>query len=96
MVLAGTPDCRKCEHQRGVLGSTHSACHHPSIQREHGMELLAVLGGLPDLNAASRLGVTCHAHGLRSGWFAWPYNYDPVWLLSCNGFQERETAEVRG
>lgn len=27
-----------------------------------------------------------NAHGIRSGWFRWPLNFDPVWLVSCDGF----------
>jgi hypothetical protein len=25
-------------------------------------------------------------YGVKMGWFFWPVNYDPVWLISCNGF----------
>jgi len=28
-------------------------------------------------------------HGIKKGWFHWPYNFDPVWLEKCNGFKER-------
>jgi hypothetical protein len=28
-------------------------------------------------------------HGIRKGWFAWPLNFDPVWLESCNGFSDK-------
>ena len=24
--------------------------------------------------------------GIHNGWFIWPYSFDPVWLLECNGF----------
>ena len=27
-----------------------------------------------------------HEYGIKSGWFMWPLNYDPVWLISCDGF----------
>lgn len=30
--------------------------------------------------------VSANAHGIRSGWFRWPLNFDPVWLESCTGF----------
>lgn len=26
-------------------------------------------------------------HGRRNGWFIWPWNYDPIWLESCDGFK---------
>lgn len=25
-------------------------------------------------------------HGIEKGWFAWPFNFDPVWLQACDGF----------
>lgn len=25
--------------------------------------------------------------GLRGGWFSWPYNFDPVWLLECDSYE---------
>ena len=27
--------------------------------------------------------------GITKGWFDWPYNFDPVWLISCDGFEQR-------
>lgn len=27
-------------------------------------------------------------HGDRKGWFLWPLNFDPVWLLACSGFSD--------
>lgn len=27
--------------------------------------------------------------GIKHGWFLWPFNFDPTWLLSCSGFAER-------
>jgi hypothetical protein len=30
-----------------------------------------------------------NAHGIRSGWFFWPVNFDPVWLESCDGFEKK-------
>ncbi|RKX65102.1 MAG: hypothetical protein DRP42_05335 [Tenericutes bacterium] len=25
-------------------------------------------------------------HGKQMGWFMWPINFDPTWLLECDGF----------
>ena len=36
------------------------------------------------------LGITADRHGFLSGWFFWPANFDPVWLLSCKGFTPKE------
>ena len=27
-------------------------------------------------------------HGIKSGWFMWPMNFDPIWLDLCNGFED--------
>ena len=32
--------------------------------------------------------VSGHETGIKSGWFMWPLNYDPVWLQSCDGFSD--------
>jgi hypothetical protein len=26
--------------------------------------------------------------GIRRGWFMWPLNFDPSWLVSCDGFSD--------
>ena len=28
-------------------------------------------------------------HGIRKGWFMWPLNFDPTWLVSCDGFSDK-------
>ena len=34
--------------------------------------------------------VTAHEHGKKMGWFSWPFNFDPVWLISCDSFKGRD------
>lgn len=34
-----------------------------------------------------------NAHGIRMGWFIWPVNFDPVWLISCDGHDFVTNAE---
>ena len=33
--------------------------------------------------------VVGYFHGAKQGWFWWPYNFDPTWLVSCNGFEKK-------
>ena len=40
--------------------------------------------------AMKRLNISGNAHGIKSGWFYWPINFDPVWLESCNGFEAKK------
>ena len=30
------------------------------------------------------------SHGIDKGWFFWPFNFDPTWLISCSGFKGKE------
>lgn len=30
-------------------------------------------------------------HGIAHGWFAWPWNFDPIWLESCDGFEKAKS-----
>jgi hypothetical protein len=34
------------------------------------------------------------AHGIKNGWFVWPYNFDPTWLIECDGWAEAGTVRV--
>ena len=34
--------------------------------------------------------VTGDAHGISMGWFMWPVNFDPVWLISCDSYSTDE------
>ena len=34
--------------------------------------------------------VTGNPHGIKKGWFCHPFNFDPVWLESCDGFKQKE------
>ena len=29
-------------------------------------------------------------YGIKSGWFFWPINFDPVWLESCDSFKVKD------
>jgi hypothetical protein len=31
-----------------------------------------------------------HEHGVKNNWFMWPWNFDPAWLVSCDGFAVRD------
>ena len=28
--------------------------------------------------------------GIEGGWFHWPYNFDPLWLKSCDSYMKKE------
>lgn len=32
-------------------------------------------------------------HGIKHGWFSWPFDFDPIWLEACSGFIDRKKLE---
>lgn len=90
------PDCYKCEHRRKLVSNAHSKCVHPLTgkgSRNEIRDLISSIGTIPiSEKAVISLDVKAHSRGVEMGWFAWPVNFDPVWLLSCSGFEEKEGA----
>lgn len=87
------PNCYQCIHRRDLAGDTHSRCTHPRAGgKDPGLEVMAILasvrrvGPVADLAGAEALNIEANPHGVKSGWFNWPFNFDPVWLEGCDGF----------
>jgi len=62
------------------------------------LRLLAILGSggrLPPIKGKG-LNVKGHPHGVKHGWFNYPWNFDPMWLLECDGFEPLEDDLVKG
>ena len=94
----GKPNCYKCIHRRSLPGDAHSSCDHPKAGKNKNplgsmMAIFASVGKVnPTINfdGAKKLNIQAHSHGVKRGWFNWPYNFDPVWLVSCDGFSSKE------
>jgi len=90
------PDCYKCKHRGEVPGSAHSRCKHPSTGVAHDNPMLglfaifASVGRVPAINADTGLNIKGDPHGIRNGWFNWPFNFDPTWLENCEGFEAKD------
>jgi hypothetical protein len=100
--MSDKPNCYKCKWRGEVLGSAHSRCHHPVTGGEGKYplaELMSIFGSVGrceavvDLEGAVKLGIKANLHGVEHGWFQWPYNFDPVWLEACEGFEAKEKDE---
>lgn len=98
------PNCYECRHRDGVAGSAHSSCQHPEANAaradnplNEAMAILASVGRVaPVVAAPKKITVVGHPHGIRRGWFNWPYNFDPAWLKECSGFEVRAKKETAG
>lgn len=88
------PSCYECAHRGTLPGNTHSKCLHPKIKDSAEDPLANVLGMLASVGRTSPLplpeknplNIKGSEHGIKKGWFNWPVNFDPVWLLNCDGF----------
>jgi hypothetical protein len=90
------PNCYECKWRGNVPGDAHSCCKNPKnkeILDDPLLSLMAILAGVrryDPVNLDTGLKVKGNAHGIRNGWFNWPFNFDPVWLEECNGFENKE------
>ena len=95
--MADKPNCYDCIHRREAPGSAHSTCRHPDAGTDDGRAALAILAsvgrGGPVVNTAGAeaLNIMGNPHGIRMGWFNWPYEFDPTWLQECNGFTAKQS-----
>lgn len=88
------PKCYSCQYRRDVAGSAHSTCTHPdripaSVFFLTATAMGSTFGG--DLEVPLGDGkISGRSHGISKGWFAWPFDFDPVWLIDCDGYVEKE------
>ena len=96
--MTNKPNCYQCQFRGEIPGDAHSQCRHPqAIGDENPLTKIismlsggeSLLGGLIANKGAESLNIKGNAHGIRKGWFNWPYNFDPIWLESCEGFREK-------
>lgn len=87
------PNCYNCKYRGEVVGSCHSSCNHPKCENlfnDPVMSVISILGsvrgGIPPISTG--LKIKGNEHGIRSGWFNHPMNFDPIWLEECNGFKK--------
>ncbi len=82
------PNCYQCKHRLELSGSAHSGCG--ALPQQLGLVASMVfLKGKSEINIEG-LHVRGNTHGVRSGWFMWPMNFDPVWLEKCSLFEVAE------
>lgn len=77
-------DCYKCKYRRELVGDAHSSCGHIGASP---IALLLFAAGQTEMNT-KQIHIRGNTHGVRSGWFMWPMNFDPVWVEICTGFEQ--------
>ena len=97
MTTETKPDCYECKYRRNVPGDAHSCCKHPLLGDINDnplaqmLGMFASVGRVPPIQAGiDKLGIKANYHGIKMGWFNFPFNFDPTWLEECNGFEGKE------
>lgn len=95
-IMNKKPDCYECKYRGEVSGSAHSSCQHSSLKEiteNPLMNIMSILGsvrgGIPPISKKGGIKVVGNPQGIRGGWFNHPLNFDPVWLESCDGFEQK-------
>jgi hypothetical protein len=89
------PNCYDCEWRGNVPGDAHSCCRHPKNKKildDPLMSLMAIFASVqrvPSMDTETGLNIKGNPHGIKHGWFNWPFNFDPVWLDECDGFTNK-------
>lgn len=81
-------NCYECKHRRELVGDAHSSCCHPGASP---IAILLFAAGQSEMKT-KQIHVRGNTHGVRSGWFLWPMNFDPCWLEICSGFERSDAA----
>lgn len=82
-------NCYECKHRREIVGDAHSQC---KAMEDDSRELLASIAvqTFKQPLTIGKLKVDFDPYGIRMGWCNWPINYDPLWVVSCNGFEIKD------
>ena len=78
-------NCYECKYRGTIPGDCHSRCNYPGVKSD-----LFDFFSYENQKIAAKLNIQGDSHGFRSGWFMWPCNFDPVWLINCDGFEQKE------
>ena len=81
------PKCYSCVYRRKSEWSAHSKCVFPGNKTD----LVSIFSvDNKNFENAEKLGIVVNRTGIVNGWFNWPIDFDPVWLINCNGYKQKE------
>lgn len=83
------PNCYECKWRGEAPGDAHSCCNHPVLLAGDGAIKWLEFHTFLTRGRTALFNITADPHGIRNGWFAWPINFDPVWLETCDERDER-------
>jgi len=92
------PNCFKCKWKKDLPGNADIGCSHPLLPVEITddnplvmlMSILSSARKIPfSLSGNNPIGVIGDPHGIKKGWFNFPFSFDPTWLIQCKGFDNK-------
>lgn len=75
-------NCYECKYRGNIPGYARSCCRYPGTSTD-----MFDFFNPANVEIAKKLHIQGNPHGIKF----WPVNFDPVWLISCDGFKEVET-----
>lgn len=90
------PNCYQCIHRSKATGSPHSCCNHPLTAKDLENPFASILAVYASIgivepivsDSAKELNVQLNEHGIINNWCNWPWDYDPIWVNACKGYEE--------
>ena len=92
-------NCYACKWIGECAGTVHKCCKHPDLEGATNdplagmMAMFASVGRAApqiDIQAIStKFQIDANYHGIKRGWFNWPWNFDPLWLNNCNAWEQK-------
>ena len=92
--------CYQCKYIGNVPGSCHHSCQHPENKACLDSPLanigaiFASVGRVAPMRG-NGLKVVTDPHGVQHGWCNYLWNFDPTWIISCDGFQAKVKEELK-
>jgi hypothetical protein len=91
-------NCYQCRWRRPCPGDCHSSCGHPDIVANPNVASILSFFMIAKSDSApvktKLTNIKADPHGVRNGWFMWPFNFDPVWLQECYGFEASDAPQI--
>jgi len=83
-------NCYQCVYATTNPGTTHLRCRHPLVQQNLQLtDFTAMLQGkIPNnlIQLRKRMGIRLDPRGVQNGWADWPFQFDPLWVLTCDKY----------
>ncbi len=85
-------NCYDCKHIRSLPGDCHKRCAHPSLPKlDPFVEVMAIFASVqrtpPQAMDGGPMNVKLNPLGVARGWCNFPWNFDPTWIVSCDGYE---------